>query len=363
MLPNLYALSIHAVMIQGGKCSEPIQLPGEPPRTTSTTDMIEKIQKEIVRITEDVCYTDDIAKDLLVDIKEALKSPHPTSTSTICIVNHLCSNREINFLRESGFPLLSASYRLTMGINGKWGVEVCVGCRSRASEWTHPIIRKTHVLNHLEDVSAGVEAHRLHVKKTNRMLSSLPGLKKKGTFALVKKWSADALSIGWEELHAVGKAGEPQLLFIPQYSPIRPEYENCALQIIDKNTRLQSLYTSITLENLGDETNPDVEEFNTLVAELIKLDAQYHRLVNSIAPNDWFRQQQTDFPDDWPIQTKAKLLLKMIRTQFEVTLESMLSDPTSEIGLLHKEEYEEADLFGRNEEAGRSGLKRMRDPL
>ena len=233
MLPNLYALSIHAVMIQGGKCSEPIQLPGEPPRTTSTTDMIEKIQKEIVRITEDVCYTDDIAKDLLVDIKEALKSPHPTRTSTICIVNHLCSNREINFLRESGFPLLSASYRLTMGINGKWGVEVCVGCRSRASEWTHPIIRKTHVLNHLEDVSAGVEAHRLHVKKTNRMLSSLPGLKKKGTFALVKKWSADALSIGWEELHAVGKAGEPQLLFIPQYSPIRPEYQNCALEIID----------------------------------------------------------------------------------------------------------------------------------
>ena len=95
----------------------------------------------------------------------------------------------------------------------------------------------------------------------------------------------------------------------------------------------------------------------------MELDEEYHSLVKSIAPNGWFRRQKTDVPEDLHIQTQAKLLLKMIRKQFEVTLESMLSDPMSEIGLLHKEEYEEADLFGRNEEAGRSGLKRMRDPL
>ena len=347
MLPNLYALSIHAVMFQGDECSEPIQLPEEPPRTTSAEDMIKKIQKEIVRITEDVCYTDDIAESLLVDIKEALKSPHPTRTSTICIVNHLCSNREINFLHGSGFPLLSASYRLTMGINGKWGVEVCVGRRSRVSEWTHTIIRKTHDLKTLEDVSAGVDAYQLLVKKSIRMVARIPGVEK-GTMADKRNWAADALSMGLTELHAAGKAGEPHLLFIPQSSPIRPAYESCALEIIDTNTRLQTLYTRIkqTNSNLDDDQNPDVKQFDTLVNELLKLDLEYHRLVNSIAPNDWFRQQETDVPEESHIQTEAKLLLKMIRKQFEVTLESMLSDPTSEIGLLYKEEYKVADLCG-----------------
>ena len=160
--------------------------------------MIEKIQKEIVRITEDVCYTDDIAESLLVDIKEALKSPHPTRTSTICIVNHLCSNREIYFFNESRLPLLSASYRLTMGINGKWGVEVCVSRRSRASEWTHTIIRKTHDLKTLEDVSDGVEAHRLYINRTNRMNSSVQSPKEKGT-ADARKWAVDAISLGFVE--------------------------------------------------------------------------------------------------------------------------------------------------------------------
>ena len=363
MPPDLTAPSIGKVMYTVLECKKPMMLPEpEPVPRLGPNAAIKLVRKGIDSHCEEICYREEIAAPLLLDIQDARKATLDPSQTHICITNPLCNNHKSSDEIADFYGLITASYKLKMlkGSN-KWTVEVLVRRRFVTSMWDIPRVNDqirvgtTHELAQEYDLSdkiANAEAFQATWGTAVETLScsylkSAPGWDDgANAYALYHAKKVTMVTNLWEALRKTSSSENGESFggfsFLPPASHERVEMRSLYDQIEHTTSELVSIHSKMTEAPPGSvnfHTGDLVDELNECGNSIRELYEQYRNLAKSPPIAQWFLTQAAVFPNDLISLQEAKFLLAIIRQLFASTIESLLWAPTEEFGSLHLDKF------------------------